>query len=301
MFYDISSSSDNSNTDSSDSDIDIVGNKEEEKELFNHLCSKFGFDYNGIIKSSFSCTHYMNRCSVICNKCPETDNKFGCYKCHNIHIEQKNINDIHELINTDIKLIECIKYNTRQTFRKRCIKCNTLFGKYICIKCKIIDNRTDIKYFHCNKCRCCFVGDRKDYRHCNNCFKCVLKTDFKKHICDSNNSIEDMNCSICYDSIKSHTSYIMRCGHILHHDCYTFLIKDNYKCPVCRKTIKDMTELFRQMEIDINLTPLSIELQKTIDIRCNDCSLISNTNYHYIGNKCIHCNSFNTYEIYSEN
>lgn len=289
-------SSDELNSTSSDSELDNSDVKEEEKELFNHLCLKYGFDFNGIIASSFSCNHYTNRCNVICNKCPDTHNVFGCYKCHNIHIAQ-NSKDVHELINNEIKHIVCIKCDVKQNFRKRCKNCNTLFGKYICTKCKIIDNRIDINYFHCNKCMCCFVGDRKEYKHCNNCSKCVLKTTFNRHICDSNNILEDMKCSICYDSIKSHTSYIMKCGHILHHDCYTFLIKDNYKCPICRKTIKDTIEQFRQMEIDINLTPLPIELQKTIDIRCNDCSLISNTNYHYIGNKCIHCSSFNTYEM----
>jgi hypothetical protein len=86
----------------------------------------------------------------------------------------------------------------------------------------------------------------------------------------------------------------MTCGHSVHNKCYLELIKNIYKCPLCAKTIVDMTKHFDTLNKEIEellLTGFEINYKK---IYCNDCEKDSNTIDCYVGLKCQNCGSFNT-------
>jgi ribosomal protein L37E len=48
-----------------------------------------------------------------------------------------------------------------------------------------------------------------------------------------------------------------------------------------------------KMEVVLNGTLLS-KKNKKVEIYCNDCSKKGYTSFHYLGNECMNCNSFNT-------
>jgi RING finger/CHY zinc finger protein 1 len=89
----------------------------------------------------------------------------------------------------------------------------------------------------------------------------------------------------------------MICGHVIHQECFTELIKNTYKCPECCKSITDTKEIFGAIKKEIDNTPLHQELQKIIQIKCNDCDNKNTVQFHYIGNQCSLCKSFNTYIV----
>jgi len=256
-------------------------------------------DYNEILSKIFSCEHYYNKCKVICDKCSKC---YGCHKCHNIAITKLYFNSDkktehkiseHYIEPKHINKIVCMNCKNEQKFSNKCNKCGDKFSKYICNKCKIMTNRNN-NYQHCNKCNMCYcyLGKKTDYKHCSKCNQCVLK---KSHICKSNNiNITEKDCSVCQTNINSDISLIMKCNHIMHMDCYNILIKNTYKCPECLKSICDTRDIFSKIREEINMTVLNDELKKSVKILCNDCDSMSDVEFHYIGNECKQCNSFNT-------
>ncbi|VBB18515.1 CHY zinc finger domain-containing protein [Yasminevirus sp. GU-2018] len=229
----------------------------------------------------------------------------------NLNKVSQTTNVFHELVSSEIEKIVCIKCDHKQKFRRECEKCGTRFASYICFKCRLMDNKcakfgssTDgfsasKNYFHCSDCGCCLVGKRRNYKHCSSCGVCVQKSMFERHPCRKGSLEADRLCSICQSGIRTQTSVIMRCGHVVHQDCYNTLIKATYKCPECQKSITDTKKIFTRMSREIELTPLHPELQKRVTINCNDCGTRSEVDYHYIGNRCSNkkCRSFNTYEV----
>jgi DNA-directed RNA polymerase subunit RPC12/RpoP len=249
-------------------------------------------------QTSIECEHYRNLCRILCPKCPDGENIYACHKCHNEKQDLKNINK-HYLESNNIHYVLCIKCNHKQSFGKKCEKCKTVFAQYICIKCKLLNNKGSWNdYYHCDHCKCCYNGNKDYYKHCDNCNICISSTDIATHTCRKNNdwSINTL-CTICQDSIRSQMSVIMLCGHVIHRDCFTELIKTTYKCPECSKSITDTAKIFATMKREIDQTPLHEELQKDAKIKCNDCNDKNIVKFHYIGNQCPKCKSFNTYTI----
>lgn len=300
---------------------------DQDRAVFNDLCKKYGFDYTGMLQSSYGCEHYRNACKVYCDQCPDGKNIYPCHKCHNEHMmkldlqktmklyrdnnpisknnksRKDNITKIdlpvHDMESEEIQYIQCIKCEHKQQFGKTCKKCKTIFCKYICFVCKLMDNRGADDYYHCNSCNCCLVGKRSDFLHCDKCETCVQKNKIVSHPCRKGMWDIDKLCSICQTGIRTQLSVIMVCGHIVHHDCFNVLTQNTYKCPECSKTIKDTRKIFEKLAREIDATPLHPDLQKKIKIRCNDCGEENTADFHYIGTRCLNdmCKSFNTYEI----
>lgn len=90
----------------------------------------------------------------------------------------------------------------------------------------------------------------------------------------------------------------MPCGHYLHKMCYTQYMEIAYKCPVCKKSAVNMDLQWRKLEHAIESQPMPDELRDTLAmVQCNDCNQKSSVRYHWLGNKCGACDSFNTNEI----
>lgn len=90
----------------------------------------------------------------------------------------------------------------------------------------------------------------------------------------------------------------MPCGHYLHKACYTRYMETAYKCPICKKSAVNMELQWRKLEQAIESQPMPREFRDTkIIIQCNDCSAKSSVRYHWLGNQCSTCDSFNTNEL----
>ncbi|KAM3287279.1 hypothetical protein P3S67_020709 [Capsicum chacoense] len=169
-------------------------------------------------------------------------------------------------------------------------------GEYFCEVCKFYDDDIDKGQFHCDDCRICRVGGRENFFHCNKCDSCYSVSLRNNHSC-----VEDSmrhHCPICYeflfDSMKDTT--VMKCGHTMHTECYHEMIKrDKYCCPICSRSIIHMSKAWKQMDEEIEETIMPEDLRyKKVWILCNDCNDTTEVFFHIIGQKCTHCQSYNT-------
>jgi hypothetical protein len=91
----------------------------------------------------------------------------------------------------------------------------------------------------------------------------------------------------------------MPCGHYLHQKCYDDYMNTAYKCPICKKSAKNMELQWRKLTHDIEGQPMPPPFTNArIYIQCNDCSAKSSVKYHFLGNKCSTCDSYNTNELH---
>jgi len=239
-------------------------------ERINILNKRFDFT----TKITKYCKYQDNNFKIKCDLCNKID---CCTICHN----KATGHMIESILN-----IICINCNTEQEFRYTCICCEeNLKTKYSCKICNIYDNSNKyIDYKHCIKCNSCHKSQYEYCKVCNLCFE-------YDHKCVDKNAI----CPICLEDIKSKKYICMICNHFIHKDCYNKLIENTYKCPMCYKTIKDMTNEYSIIEQKILESKLIDNLDTHIkEIYCNDCEKKSYSDYSRFGIKCNLCNSYNT-------
>ena len=187
--------------------------------------------HNKIDKFSKKCFHYDNNIMIYANCC---NKYFGCYKCHN---EKSN----HRIFSYNLKKIKCLSCNYDNKFdikSNSCINCKTSFSKYNCKICCVWDNKMS---YHCYKCDVCKYGDKNDCFHCDNCNMCIKNSAKNRHKCHLTNKDDD--CSICLEKLFSKKNNddnnnqikFLNCGHILHFNCYSKMVRLNKtSCPLCR-------------------------------------------------------------------
>ena len=114
----------------------------------------------------------------------------------------------------------------------------------------------------------------------------------------------DCNCPICGDYMFTSTASIvaMRCGHYIHRKCYYAFMETAYKCPVCNRSAVNMELQWRKMDYSVTSQPMPKEYQETkAMILCNDCSARGLVPFHWLGNKCRSCDSYNTNQLHLVN
>ncbi|KAI7736128.1 hypothetical protein M8C21_033159 [Ambrosia artemisiifolia] len=90
----------------------------------------------------------------------------------------------------------------------------------------------------------------------------------------------------------------MVCGHAIHLDCCRELInQDQYRCPICSKSMSKMSSTWQRLDQEIEATVMPEEYRYEIHILCNDCHKTSKAFFHIFGHKCDHCKSYNTRRI----
>lgn len=90
----------------------------------------------------------------------------------------------------------------------------------------------------------------------------------------------------------------MKCGHYMHRSCYDAHMQTSYKCPICNRSAVNMELQWRKLDRHIDMQPMPSQFSNTKAwISCNDCSARTITAYHWLGNKCTVCGSYNTTEI----
>jgi len=222
-----------SETDSTN--LSSSSDRSESSELDRYSASELGVMMDRLIKKrniSQKCTHKRTKCNFVFLCC---EKKFKCRKCHDNFFENDKQN-CHVANKFQIDDVVCDVCYKQQPIGNKCIECGTIFNKYYCSVCKIFGDSDD--NFHCDKCGYCVVGKKEDFKHCNLCGCCI--NTFVAHKCIENRL--HSACAICMDSLRNGENiYLMSCNHSMHENCYKEYIKTNYKCPECRKTIKDVS------------------------------------------------------------
>ena len=234
-----------------------------------------------------SCKHYDIKCSIYANCC---DKFYFCRFCH-------NENEDHEIDRFSINKIRCNECHTIQNKSNQCINCNIIFAKKYCYKCNLWTNSSkDI--FHCDKCKICRVGKKDDYYHCDKCNLCFPNSSKDSHICSNINT--NKLCVICYENLQDSQNSIIisKCNHPIHVKCLNNLLKNNdYKCPICKKSLIDMKEYWNKLDQNISYQIMPNEYKRKVKINCFDCSFKTLTDFHFLGLKCKKCGGYNTVEL----
>ncbi|KAG9459793.1 hypothetical protein H6P81_004301 [Aristolochia fimbriata] len=250
-------------------------------------------------KTEYGCEHYRRRCKIRAPCCNEI---FPCRHCHN---EAKSapdcVRDRHELVRQDVRQVVCTVCDTQQQVQQVCENCGVKMGEYFCNVCKFYDDDAEKGQFHCDECGICRVGGRENFFHCQKCGSCYSNALQDNHQCVENSMRH--HCPICYeylfDSLKG--TRVMRCGHTMHDECFLEMAsRDKYTCPICYKSVIDMTAAWKMLEQEVEATRMPEDYRyRKVWILCNDCNDTTEVYYHIIGQKCGHCNSFNTRTIRS--
>jgi hypothetical protein len=213
-------------------------------------------------------------CNCDCDSCQD-NNCNKCFCCDHCDICTECITDGGKIELVDLDDIKDVKKLEQKIIDEIYEDINTINYNI---------NIQENELVMCNKCKVCFTKDIK-------------------HICDNMivQKITD-NCPICLDKLDSDVEankpLLLICGHIVHCNCREFLFKHSYKCPICMKTVIDMSEQFCKMDHEIDENPMPKELVEKVDIKCNDCKTTTlGAKFHFVGLKCKKCKSYNTYTI----
>ncbi|KAF3793498.1 E3 ubiquitin-protein ligase [Nymphaea thermarum] len=224
----------------------------------------------------FGCSHYRRRCKIRAPCCNEV---FDCRHCHN---EAKNSVDVdpldrHEIPRHEVKTVICSLCGTEQDVSKR--------------------------QYHCDGCGICRTGGQENFFHCDKCASAILPLGccYSTFLKNGHRCVERAmhhSCPICFeylfDSVKDIS--VLRCGHTLHMDCLKEMKRHlQFACPVCSKSIRDMSTLWERLDQEVAATPMPEMYQnKMVWILCNDCGTTSEVHFHVLAHKCPGCNSYNT-------
>lgn len=269
-------------------------------------------------EANTACVHYERNCNIVAPCC---DRVFGCRICH----DELSPNGHLPLNRYFVREVVCKNCSTRQGASNQCINCQTIFGEYHCGVCNLwmstVRQKTILestmllcfwtcpsnnksialqakKPFHCQQCGFCRVGGVENFRHCSECCMCISVSVFESHQCFKDKYKN--NCPVCREDMFSsrQSPQDLPCGHAIHAHCFRKLAGFDYRCPICKKTVvsqQSMAAAWEARARDIAEHPMPADLQRTVDIMCNDCETKStNQRWHFLGIQCPSCSSFNT-------
>ncbi|KAI5359717.1 Putative Zinc finger, RING-type, Zinc finger, CHY-type, Zinc finger, RING/FYVE/PHD-type [Septoria linicola] len=269
------------------------------------------------------CMHYKRNVKVQCFDCQRW---FPCRHCHD---QSKDLPFPHALNRQKTQNMLCMICQTPQAASQECVNCGNYAAWYYCSKCKLWDNDTNKRIYHCDDCGICRVGEGlgKDFVHCKRCNVCISISTSAAHPCIERAT--EGNCPLCLMRMFEAKVPVVSlpCGHYMHGDCYKDLMAVTYRCPVCSKSAVNMELQWRKLDEEIAIQPMpededlegllsqgeGAEQQpeqvadtndatyaspprrpRTVWIGCNDCGARTWTPFHWLGLKCQRCDSYNT-------
>eukprot|EP00249_Psilotum_nudum_P010987 c22894_g1_i1 orf=915-1868(+) len=271
----------------------LWGKEHGDDDLFREVPNEADRLHTGRMKHG--CVHYRRRCRI---KAPCCDSVFDCRHCHN---EAKNVVEEdplkrHDLPRHKVEKVICSLCGCEQKVQQVCENCGVKMGEYFCATCKFYDDDISKKQFHCDACGICRVGGRDNFFHCQTCGCCYSIELQKGHPCVEKSMHH--NCPVCFeylfDSLKDIA--VLRCGHTMHLSCLEDMnLHSKYTCPMCSKSVRDMSKIWEQLDSEVAATPMPVPYQnKMVWILCNDCGANSEVPFHIVAQKCLRCNSYNT-------
>jgi len=233
------------------------------------------------------CKHYMRNCRKLSNCCGKW------YTCRFCHDEQED----HQVDRFKTMQMMCMHCQTQQAVGQICANefCAKEIARYFCEVCRFWDNDPDKKIYHCDQCGICRIGNKEDFSHCDKCNACITTEFHPKHKCIER-SLE-CDCVICGEYLFTSTSPVMfmPCGHSIHFLCHREHMRTSYQCPVCWKSLGDMKQYFKQIDVLLEgqKMPQEYALVRS-HVLCNDCEQKSVARFHFVYHKCKPCESYNT-------
>jgi uncharacterized CHY-type Zn-finger protein len=106
----------------------------------------------------FGCQHYKRNVKVQCYECKRW---YTCRHCHDA-VEDHNLN------RSRTQHMLCMACGTPQKAAEYCKNCDLETACYYCDICKLWDNNSKKKIYHCPDCGICRRGEGlgKDFYHC---------------------------------------------------------------------------------------------------------------------------------------
>ncbi|KAK8515537.1 hypothetical protein V6N13_139487 [Hibiscus sabdariffa] len=243
----------------------------------------------------YGCSHYRRRCRI---RAPCCDEIFDCRHCHNeaknnINVDQKLRHDIPR---RQVSKVICSLCGTEQEAQQVCINCGVCMGKYFCESCKLFDDDTSKRQYHCDGCGICRIGGQENFFHCYKCGCCYSILLKNSHPCVEGAMHHD--CPVCFEFLfeSRQDVTVLPCGHTIHTNCLKEM-RDHfqYACPLCSKSVCDMSKVWEKFDEEIAATPMPEPYQnKMVSILCNDCGTKSLVQFHVLARKCPNCKSYNT-------
>lgn len=113
---------------------------------------------------AFGCQHYKRNVKVQCFHCRRW------YTCRNCHDAVED----HNLERAKTRNMLCMACGTPQRAGEHCIECGTVAAWYYCDICKLWDDDSSKKIYHCIDCGICRKGEGvgRDYFHCK--VRCLI-------------------------------------------------------------------------------------------------------------------------------
>ncbi|CAI5497445.1 unnamed protein product, partial [Closterium sp. Naga37s-1] len=191
-------------------------------------------------------------------KAPCCNEVFDCRHCHNDAKSHSEDKSRHEIARHNIERVVCSLCSTEQKVQQVCEACGVCMGRYFCFKCKFYDDEVAKKHFHCDECGICRVGGKDKFFHCDKCGCCYATSLREDHRCVEKSMHH--NCPVCFEFLFEslrETSVLRECGHTIHTECLDELRKHNrYACPICCKTMFDMSRVWAQLDQEVAATPM---------------------------------------------
>lgn len=237
----------------------------------------------------FGCDHYRTNCKVLAECCQTWH---PCRFCHDEWTEKNG--DGHLMDRFAVKKMMCQYCHAVGDVNQTCA-CGKVMASYYCDRCKLFDDDPEKKIYHCDDCGLCRVGRRQDFTHCNRCHGCIDSSYYPNHRCLEGSL--DASCPICGDQLFASIMPVMfmRCGHAIHSLCYHQHCRESIQCPVCCKSLGDMSELNRNIDVILSMSRMPPEYDNVMsEILCNDCERRCMTKYHFLYHKCSFCFGYNT-------
>lgn len=242
---------------------------------------------------AFRCTHYERSCWLKADCCGKY---YPCRRCHDHHEDHLIDRHATKFVGCTICGAEDVKVG------RNCSECGVQFARYFCEICKFHDDEEGKDIYHCPKCGICRIGKgitgpEPDNYHCDKCNSCVPIQVKDTHPC-MNQSLES-NCPVCNEYLATSTAQVvfMRCGHAMHHNCFEQYTMSSYTCPICFKSLTDMTRWYEALtkRISAEILPDEYKRKKT-EVLCNDCGEQSVVKWHFVFHQCGNptCGGYNT-------
>ncbi|XP_050221797.1 zinc finger protein BRUTUS-like [Mercurialis annua] len=238
-------------------------------------------------KQVFGCEHYKRNCKLRAACCGKL---FACRFCH----DKVSDHTMERKATTEMMCMRCLNI---QPVGPACTtpSCGGFsMAKYYCSICKFFDDERNV--YHCPFCNLCRVGNGlgNDFFHCMKC-NCCLAMKLLDHKCREKGM--EMNCPICCDCLFTSSLSVkaLPCGHFMHSNCFQAYTCSHYICPICSKSMGDMSVYFGMLDALLASEQLPEEYRdRCQDILCNDCDKKGTTPFHWLYHKCGGCGSYNT-------
>jgi Zinc-ribbon/CHY zinc finger/Ring finger domain len=257
--------------------------------------------HDGAAGAVLGCPHYARACKL---RHPKSGRLYTCRLCCEQQRELPMKDQDEPLDRYAVVEVMCQKCNALQPAEDRCInaECESRgkpFAKYFCKICHLYDDGSR-PIFHCPYCNTCRLGQGLgvDFRHCMRCNACVSLSDDEHHCIPQK---LQGNCPICRESLFQSTEPLrgLKCGHVMHLACFSeYRRGQSYTCPLCMRSMEDMKDYFALLDTAVRMQPMPAAYLSTLsNIYCQDCQRTGQVQYHFVGQKCVDCGSYNTREM----